>query len=196
MQARADSTDGGNDAQIGLDIRPFVDRSTFGLHRRHRGGELAGRQAFEVPADASDEVVIGEGAVLLDTTDGEADADSRWVDSIDIDQDGTMNETQLMWDDEDGILYAFAHEVFDCLDGEGTADGGMLVGIFGEENVLGAPVGSGFYIVGLDAGECDARTAMLWGCKFDETGVETKCGEATLDAAAGTVEITTIEPME
>ena len=44
-------------------------------------------------------------------------------------------------------------------------------------------------IVGLDAGECAAEAAMLWGCEFDETGNETACGTATVDKAAGTVTI-------
>jgi hypothetical protein len=66
----------------------------------------------------------------------------------------------------------------------------------GEKNTRGAPPGSGFYVVGLDAGECFARTAMLWGCEFDETGAESKCGEAIIDMATGALEITTIQPID
>jgi len=153
-------------------------------------------RAFELPDSVADAVLLGEGPVALDTTDGDGDTDSRWVETLDIDADGTMNETQLLWDDEDDILYAYAFESFDCLRGEGTADGGMLVAVYGEENTRGAQAGSGFYVVGLDAGECFARNAMLWGCEFDDTGAESKCGEATIDMATGTLEITTIQPID
>jgi len=153
-------------------------------------------RAFELPDGVASAVLLGEGPVALDTTDSDGDTDSLWVETLDINENGNMNETQLMWDDEDNILYAYAFEKFDCLRGDGTADGGMLAAIYGEENTRGAPPGSGFYVVGLDAGECFARTAMLWGCEFDETGAKSKCGEATIDPASGTLEITTIQPME
>jgi len=153
-------------------------------------------RAFELPDGVANAVLLGEGLVALDTTDHDGDADSLWVETLDINENGNMNETQLLWDDEDNILYAYAFEKFDCLRGDGTADGGMLAAIYGEENTRGAPPGSGFYVVGLDAGECFARTAMLWGCEFDETGAKSKCGEATIDPATGTLEITTIQPID
>jgi len=152
-------------------------------------------RAFKLPDNVATAVLLGEGPVMLDTTDGEGDSDPSWVEPLDIDQDGTTNETRLIWDDEDRILYAYALETFDCLRGDGKADGGMLVAVYGEENSRGEPPGSGFYVIGLDAGECSATKAMLWGCRFDEAGVKTKCGEATIDVATGALEISTIEPL-
>jgi hypothetical protein len=153
-------------------------------------------RAFELPDDIVSAVLLGEGPVAIDTTDGEGDTDSLWVETLDIDEDGSMNETRLIWDDEDAILYAHAFETFDCLHGDGTADSGMLVAVYGEGNTRGEPPGSGFYVVGLDAGECAARNAMLWGCRFDEAGKKTKCGEATLDVATGSFEISTVQPLD
>jgi hypothetical protein len=152
-------------------------------------------RAFELPDEVASAVLLGEGPLALDTTDGDGDSDPTWVETLDIDDDGSMNETRFLWDDEDDILYAYAFETSDCLRGEGTNDGGMLVAVYGENNSRGAPTGSGFWVVGLDAGECSARHAMLWGCRFDEAGEKTKCGEATIDAITGSLEISTIEPL-
>ena len=153
-------------------------------------------RAFELPDHVAGAVLLGEGPLTVDTTDGEGDSDPSWAQTLDIDEDGSPNDTRLLWDDEDDILYVYAFETFDCLRVEGTADGGMLVAVYGEGNTRGKPPGSGFYIVGLDAGECSARNATLWGCRFDETGAKMKCGEATIDAATGSLEITTIEPID
>ena len=145
---------------------------------------------FETPPDGEvDATLLGEGELQIDTTDGEFDVDSLWTESLDVDDDGDADEIQLVYDDEDGILYAYAVDVFDCLVGEGTADAGILMAIYDDGNSMGAPEGSGWYIVGLDAGECAAEAAMLWGCEFDPAGQETACGTATIDKAAGTVTI-------
>jgi hypothetical protein len=152
--------------------------------------------AFELPSDVAEAVFLGEGPLAVNTRDGEDDTDARWVETLDIDDDGTLNETQLLWDDEDDILYAFAFETFDCRAGDGTAEGGMLVATYGEHNSRGWPPGSGFYLIGLDAGECHAKTAMLWGCRFDENRVRTRCGEGTIDVDTGALDITTVEPTD
>jgi hypothetical protein len=145
---------------------------------------------FQTPPDGEvDATLLGEGALQIDTTDDEFDVDSLWTDSLDVDDDGDADDVQLVYDDEDGILYAYAVDVFDCLSGEGTADAGILMGIYDDGNAMGAPEGSGWYVVGLDAGECAAEIAVLWGCEFDPDGNETACGTATLDKAAGTVTI-------
>jgi len=152
--------------------------------------------AFELPTEVAEAVYLGEGPLAMNTSDGDGDTDPRWVETLDINGNGIMNETQLIWDDEDDMLFAFAIETFDCLRGAGTAEGGMLVVTYGKENTRGAPPGSGFWLVGLDAGECDSETATLWGCHFDENGVKTKCGEGTIDVETGALDITTIEPLD
>ena len=147
-------------------------------------------RVFEAPPDGEvDATLIGEGELSLDTMDGEFDADALWKDSLDVDEDGAADEVTLVYDDEDGILFAYAVDTFDCLSGDGTASAGILMAVHDDGNAAGAPEGSGWYIVGLDAGECAAEAAMLWGCEFDANGDETACGTATIDAAAGTVTI-------
>jgi len=152
-------------------------------------------RVFETPPDGEvDATLIGEGELSLDTLDGEFDADALWKDSLDVDEDGAADEVTLVYDDEDGILFAYAVDTFDCLSGDGTASAGILMAVHDDGNAAGAPEGSGWYIVGLDAGECAAEAAMLWGCEFDANGDETVCGAATIDKAAGTMTITKTMP--
>jgi len=150
-------------------------------------------RVFETPPDGEvDATVIGEGELSLDTMDGEFDVDALWTDSLDVDEDGAADEVTLVYDDEDGILFAYAIDDFDCISGDGTASAGILMAVYDDGNAAGAPEGSGWYIVGLDAGECAAEAAMLWGCEFDANGDETVCGTAAIDKAAGTVTIAKI----
>jgi hypothetical protein len=145
-------------------------------------------RVFERPPDGDlDGTLIGEGGHELDTMDGENDVDSMWKESIPVEREGGADEVTLIYDDEDGILFAYAVDIFDCLSGDGTADAAILMGIHDDGNPAGMPEGSGWYIVELDAGECAAEAKMLWGCEFDADGNETACGVATVDKAAGTV---------
>jgi hypothetical protein len=146
---------------------------------------------FETPPDSKvDGTLIGEGGLSLETMDDEFDVDALWKESLDVDEDGAADEVTLVYDDEDGILFAYAVDSFDCLSGDGTATAGILMAVHDDGNAAGAPEGSGWYIVGLDAGECAAQTAMLWGCEFDANREETVCGTAAIDVSAGTATIT------
>ena len=42
-------------------------------------------------------------------------------------------------------------------------------------NKAGKPVGSGYYIVSLNAGQCAAKKAGAYGCKFDTDGNRGDC---------------------
>ena len=149
-------------------------------------------EEISVPADALQATTIGEGTVAVETSDAPGDIDSIWIDSIDFDGDGDIQETHFLWDDEDMVLYAYSDETFDCMEG-GTGTGGMLVAIYGVGNSFDEPAGSGWYVVGLDAGECYADEDTLWGCTFDATGQETECGVATIDDATDMIHIITVQ---
>jgi hypothetical protein len=145
---------------------------------------------FERPPDGEvDATLIGEGGLTLETMDDESDVDALWQESLDVDEGSAPVEVTLVYDDEDGILFAYAVGTPDCLSGDGTASAGILMAVHDDGNAAGAPEGSGWYVVELDAGECAAESAMLWGCEFDANGDETVCGAATIDTAAGTVTI-------
>lgn len=138
------------------------------------------------PASARPATTIGRGALTISTANSPNDSDWFWVEQIDIDGDGTINTVDVLWDDEDRVLYLFGEEDFLCRNG-GVATAGVLIGLNSTGNPRNRPVGSGFYVVGLDALECGAQAAALWGCRFEANGNATDCGWVTIDAANDTI---------
>ncbi len=132
------------------------------------------------PASAGKGTDIGKGDVKLNTSDAADDTDTIWAEELDIDGDGDVEQTDLLWDDEDKILFLSAQATFTCTNGN-AGDGAMLMAIYGEGNSANAPAGSGWFAVALDASECDAQVAGLYGCTFDAQGNATSCGAVTID---------------
>ena len=132
-------------------------------------------------ADAKKAKSIGKKKVKVNTANSADDTDSMWVEQLDIDGDGNAEEASLLWDDEDKVLYLYADGTFTCTNG-GTGEGGMLIALYGDGNTSKKPVGSGWYVVGLDKGECAAQAAGIFGCKFDAQGNPTACGAAKINA--------------
>jgi hypothetical protein len=132
------------------------------------------------PANAKKANSIGKSAVKLSTANSSGDDDSFWIDAIDIDGDGDVDDANLVWDDEDGVLFAYEDGVFTCASG-GTGSGELLIGVNAAGNARNRPAGSGFWLADLDEDECAAEADGLWGCRFDANGDETACGVATLD---------------
>ena len=145
-------------------------------------GAVAKKAGTPAPASATKTKAAGKGAVKASTANSATDDDSAWVESIDVDGDGNVEDSNLVWDDEDGVLLASKEGTFTCKNGA-TGEGGMLIGVNAKGNPRKRPAGSGFWIAAVDAGECGVAAAGLWGCKFDANGVETACGMATVDEA-------------
>ena len=120
----------------------------------------------------------GVNKTKVSTANTAADTDSVWVERIDIDGDGDVEDSNLVWDDEDKVLFAYSTGTFACQNG-GTATADLLVAAYGTGNSSNKPVGSGFWVADLDKGDCGAQAAAMWGCKFDANGNSTACGIAT-----------------
>ena len=133
------------------------------------------------PANAKTTKTAGSNKTAVSTANSASDDDSFWIEKIDVDGDGDAEDANLVWDDEDKVLFAYSAGTFACRNG-GTATAELLVVAYGEGNTFKRPVGSGFWVADLDAGECNAKAAGLWGCKVDAKGNPTACGVATLDA--------------
>ena len=128
-------------------------------------------------AKASKKASIGKGKAAASTSNAAGDEDSFWVENVDIDGDGTAEETDVLWDDEDKVMFFYAQGDFPCANG-GTGSGDLLVAVNGTGNARGKPAGSGWYLVTLDEGECKAEAVGAYGCKFDAKGNATACGMA------------------
>lgn len=140
------------------------------------------------PSNATRQATIGVGKTAIKTANAPGDSDSVWVEEIDVDGDGVVEETRLLWDDEDKVLFAYAETDVPC-DMGGTAVAALLIGVNGKGNLRGQPEGSGFYAVYLDATECGAMAAGLFGAKFDARGNVTAFGEVVIDEATDEVTI-------
>jgi hypothetical protein len=132
------------------------------------------------PSTATKTKTAGKSATKLSTANSPTDDDSFWIEKLDIDGDGNIDDANLVWDDEDKVLFAWKDGTFTCKKG-GTGAGELLVAVNAAGNPRGRPAGSGFWVAALDKGECNSQTAGLWGCKFDAKGTETACGVATID---------------
>jgi hypothetical protein len=108
-----------------------------------------------------------------------ADSES-WAEQIDVDGNGTAEQTNLVWDSADKVLFSDSAGTFTCSNGS-TGTGELLVAVNGAGNKRGRPVGSGFWVASMDKGQCGVPAGTMWGCKFDATGTATACGVATVD---------------
>ena len=175
-----------HEARNGSDRGAFCRhvQSHPGTGHRHGSRGEAGRRREESrnrgAAGAKTAKSAGGTKAKVSTANSATDDDSFWVEKLDVDGDGDVEDANLVWDDEDGILFSYTVGAFGCRNG-GTATAELLIGINAAGNPRKRPTGSGFWLADLDKGECGAQAAAMWGCKFDASGAETACGVATLD---------------
>jgi len=144
-------------------------------------GAVAKRAMMAPSASATRTRTAGKGTLEVSTAKSHGHDDSAWLEQLDIDGDGAVEDTNLVWDDEGKVLYAFSTGTFACKNG-GTVTADLLVAANGPDNPRNRPPGSGFWVADLDKGECAAESAGLWGCKFDGSGAPTACGVARIDS--------------
>jgi hypothetical protein len=142
------------------------------------------------PTGSKQTATAGVNKTRVSTANTSADTDSVWIERIDIDGDGDVDDANLVWDDEDKVLFAYDTGTFACQNGA-TAEADLLVAAYGTGNTRNRPVGSGFWVADLDKGDCGAQAAAVWGCKFDANGNSTACGIATLDEKSDDITIVT-----
>jgi hypothetical protein len=152
---------------------------------------VAKKAGTAAPATAKPAKTAGGTKTRVSTANSAADDDSFWIEKLDVDGDGDVEDANLVWDDEDKVLFAYSVAAFTCKNG-GTATAELLVATNAAGNPRKRPAGSGFWIADLDKGECGAQAAGLWGCKFDANGAETACGVAVLDEKTDDLVIATV----
>jgi hypothetical protein len=127
---------------------------------------------------------IGKGATSVKSS---APA-SFWTDEVDIDDDGTVEDNQFLWDAQRGVLYTYREDDFSCANGK-PETGKILMAIYAKDNKAGRPVGSGWYVVGLNAGQCGVAKEGTFGCKFDASGNYPACGAAVVNNKTGELDV-------
>jgi hypothetical protein len=109
---------------------------------------------------------------------------SYWTDMVDIDDDGIVEDNQFLWDAQRGVLYTYRQDDFTCANGK-PESGSILMGIYAMGNKAGKPAGSGWYVVGLNAGQCGIAAAGTFGCRFDASGNYAECGAVAVNKKTG-----------
>jgi hypothetical protein len=127
------------------------------------------------PSGATKTSSVGQNVHV--TTPGDSDS---WAEQLDVDGNGTAEQTNLVWDGKDKVLFSNSTGTFTCKNGA-TGTGELTIAVNGTGNKWGRPAGSGFWLASMDKGACGVHADALWGCKFDATGTATTCGVATLD---------------
>lgn len=122
---------------------------------------------------------VGKGKTTLNNSSRSATDYVDWAEAIDIDGSGNVAVADVAWDTQKKVLYLDKDQTFSCRNGQ-TADGNVLMAVYGKGNTAGKPVGSGWFVADLDAGECAVPTAGLYGCRFDANGNPTQCGIAVM----------------
>jgi hypothetical protein len=127
---------------------------------------------------------IGKGKVAVNASG----PSSFWTEEVDVDDDGVVESNQFLYDAKRGVLFTYREDDFGCANG-GTASGSILEALYAQGNPAGKPVGSGWYVVNLDAGKCGAKHSGVYGCRFDAAGNPTECGVATINNSTGEIDV-------
>jgi hypothetical protein len=150
------------------------------------GAALKTKAAAPVPSatakNQSKKTSIGKGKASAKTSS----ASSYWTEEVDVHDNGDVVTTEFLDDAQNGILYAYGQDNFACANGK-PEKAGILEAVYVTGNKAGKPVGSGYYVVALNAGQCAAKKAGAYGCKFDADGNPTECGAIAVNDATGEV---------
>ena len=155
------------------------------------GSALKAKAASPAPSatakNKSQKTSIGKGKAVA-----KASAPSSfWTEEVDVHDDGSVETTEFLYDAQRGIVYAYGEDDFTCANGN-PEKAGILEAVYAAGNKAGKPVGSGYYAVGLNAGQCAAKKAGAYGCKFDANGSPTECGAIAVNDATGEVTVALI----
>jgi hypothetical protein len=156
------------------------------------GSALKAKAASPAPSatakSKSQKTTIGKGKAAAKASA----PSSYWTEEVDVHDDGSAETTEFLYDAQRGIVYAYGEDDFSCANGN-PEKAGILEAVYATGNKAGMPVGSGYYIVGLNAGQCAAKKAGAYGCKFDANGNPTECGAIAVNDATGEVTVAAVK---
>ena len=117
---------------------------------------------------------------------------SFWTEELDVDDDGTVETSDFLYDAQRSVVYTYREDDFTCPNGN-PESGSILEALYAKGNKAGKPVGSGWYAVSLNAGQCNAKQTGTFGCRFDANGNPTECGAIAVNYATGEVDIAAVQ---
>jgi len=152
------------------------------------GAQLTAKASAPAPGAAA-KATAQKASVGKGTTSVKASQPSSfWTEDMDVDDDGTVETSDYLYDAQRGVLYTYREDDFTCPNGN-PESGSILMALYAKGNKANKPVGSGWYLVNLNAGQCAAKKAGAFGCKFDANGNATECGAAKVNNATGEIDV-------
>ena len=152
------------------------------------GPAVVAKAANPVPSpkakNQAQKTTIGTGAASVTASEPSA----YWTDLVDLDADGVEEDNQFLFDKQRGILYTYREDNYQCSDGT-SQNGDVLMGIYVQGNKANKPLGSGWFVVAVKAGQCGEKKAGLYGCWFDAKGKPTSCGTARVKQDEGELDL-------
>src|SRR4029077_11752338 len=122
------------------------------------GSALKAKAASPAPSatakSKSQKTTIGKGKAAAKASA----PSSYWTEEVDVHDDGSAETTEFLYDAQRGIVHAYGEDDFSCANGN-PEKAGILEAVYATGNKAGMPVGSGYYIVGLNGGQCAAKNA-------------------------------------
>jgi hypothetical protein len=152
------------------------------------GKQLSAKAATPAPGanakNAAKKSSVGKGATAVRASQ----PSSFWVEDLDVDDDGVVETSDYLYDAQRGLLYTYREDDFACPNGK-PESGDILMALYAKGNPAHKPVGSGWYVVDLNTGQCAAKKAGTFGCRFNASGTPTECGAATVNNATGEIDV-------
>jgi hypothetical protein len=130
----------------------------------------------------------GKASIQVKGHPGGKSTHSFWAEELDVDGNGQPVVVDMAWDNPHKVLYISRERNFSCRNG-GTADGSILTAVYGKDNKLNKPPGSGWWVAELNAGQCGVATDGVYGCRFDADGSNTECGSTTIEDVNDDIEV-------
>lgn len=123
---------------------------------------------------------VGKGKLAVTTTHKPNEQAVVMQEQVDFAGDGVAEQADVTVDDYQHIAFAYALEDETCKDGT-VVHGAEILAVYGPNNSMKQPVGSGWYAAELSAGQCGASESTIWGVRFDANGNVTAEGFAMID---------------
>jgi hypothetical protein len=156
------------------------------------GKQLTAKATTPAPGktakNAAQRASVGKGATAVKASQ----PSSFWVEDLDVDDDGVVESSDYLYDAQRGLLYTYREDDFACPNGK-PESGSILMALYAKGNKGHKPVGSGWYLVNLNAGQCATKKAGTFGCRFDASGYTTACGAATINEATGEIDVVAVQ---
>jgi hypothetical protein len=148
------------------------------------GSKLTAKANSPSPSASAQNQAQKESIGQAPTTVQASQPSPSWTEQLDVDDDGADETSDFLYDSQRGVLYTYRQDDFACPNGN-PASGSILEALYAPGNKAGNPVGSGWYAVSVNAGQCNAQKAGTFGCRFDANGNATSCGAVAINYSTG-----------